>query len=181
MLCQCWTWCYESAIFSWEGTVQRIINKAGRVFSNLGGWKNGRWRLGTSSEYGGVLPPCKSRVVLHYERGWALLTVLTGLSLGEADVQLWLAEAGLSAESCHSLSNWERWTQLHVCMYMWLGLSADREAQLLPLEKFCLLVPHSAIGILFLVSLVVVMANSAQEKGLKVTQESRQSCLHRVA
>lgn len=50
-----------------------------------------------------------------------------------------------------------------------------------PLEKFFLLVPHSAIAILFLVGLIVVMANSAQEKGLRVTQGSRQSCLHTVA
>lgn len=48
-------------------------------------------------------------------------------------------------------------------------------------HKCCLLVPHFAIGILFLVSLVVVMANSAREKGLRVTHGSRQSCLHTVA
>lgn len=143
VLCQCWTWCYESAIFSWEGKVHRIINKAGRVFSNLCGWKKERWRSGTSSEYGGIatlLPLCKTEVV-HYERGWAPLMVLTGLSLGEVDVWLWLAEAELSAESSRSLYNWKRWAQHHVCVYMWHSQGADKEAQLpqvLPLgSSFC--------------------------------------------
>lgn len=138
MLCQCWTWCYESAIFPWEKKVHRIINKAGRVFCNLGGWIKERWRTGTLGDYGGVatlLLLCKSRVVLHYERGGAPFTVLTGLSLGEADVQLWLAEAELSAESSHNLSNWERWAQHPVCIYIWRDLGADKEAQLAPIRK----------------------------------------------
>lgn len=60
-----------------------------------------------------------------------------------------------------------------------LGLTKEHNCH--PLERFCPLVPHSAIGILFLVILVVIMANSAREKGLRVTQGSRQSCLHPVA